>query len=492
MKKNIAKKKKGAQVILVYSEKKAKIAPIPPYNLTYLAAVLQKHGYSVEIIDTQLRGIETTDFSNAICCGITALTGPCITYAIETIDWIKKRHPKLPIIWGGIHGSCLPIQTAEHPSIDIVVKGEGEATLLELVQKLEKKESIEKINGIVFKKKGKIIENPDREFINMNQIPFMAVELLELDKYMVKNLEMQTSRGCPYQCTFCHNRGYNKMSYRHHDAKRVVDELEYLVKKTGKTEVSFVDDNFFVLQKRVEEFCKEVITRGIKIKWRASCRVDYLDKYSDDFLLLLKQSGCDGFAVGAESGSEDVLRRVKKGATVKQCINALKKCKRLGFKAVISLLIGLPGETNKDVMLTLKLMDEIMTMGGYESFDLFIYRPYGGTPMFEEVVQKYGWKQPKSLKEWGLRSKTVGHGDLDDSTWLTKKERERDKAIYSICKIIFQKHNYSVRSLRGAFNFIAKLFLIIDGKARWKLKLFGFPVEWELFYRFGGPERAKI
>ena len=282
------------------------------------------------------------------------------------------------------------------------------------------------------------------------------------------------------------------MSYRFQGAKRLVDELEYLVKKTGKTEISFVDDNFFVLEKRVEEFCREVIKRGLKIKWRATCRVDYLSKYTDDFLRLLKDSGCDGFAVGAESGSNEVLVRVKKGATVEQCVSALKKCKRFGFKAVISLLVGLPGEKKEDVMLTLKLMDKIMKIGGYESFDLFIYRPYGGTPMFEEVAQKYGWKAPNSLKEWGLRSKTVGHGDLDDSTWLSKQDRERDKAIYSICKIIFQKHNYSVSSPKAVLKLFAKLFLILDGKLRWKLKFFSFPMEWEIFYKFGGPKRAKI
>ena len=262
--------------------------PFIPLGIGYLAAVLEKNGYSVNVIDCQALKLSLAEVENELRNrqpDLVGLTSTTLTYksALKIIEVAKKALPTCVTVLGGPHVTFWDKEAFEEcPSLDVVVRREGEHTLLELVQRLDAGKSYHDVIGTTCKKDGKIVKNPDRPYIeNIDELPFPAVHLFPIEqfnKYGNIIFPVMTSRGCVYWCDFCTAVRMFGRKYRMRSPNKVVDELELLYKKYGEKQYTFYDDAFTVDQTRTHEICDEILKRGLNIKWDCETRVDMVSK----------------------------------------------------------------------------------------------------------------------------------------------------------------------------------------------------------------------
>jgi len=363
-------------------------------GLAYPAAVLEKEGLPVKIIDAPVLGYrqgkiikETKRFKPTII-GLTCLTQE-FPATLKLASNLKKHFRQCLIIIGGPHVTVTPRKTMKHQCFDLAVLGEGEKTLIKLIKNLEKGKSLKKIKGIAFKKGRKIIITSPQPFIkNLNSLPFPARHLLPpLAKYRptpgsYKNLPVGTiitSRGCPYQCTFCARNVFgNQIRFR--SPKNVVDEMEVLVKKYGACEIRVWDDTFNLNPKRVIQICQEILKRNLKFSWTCQARVNFTNLR---MLRLMKKAGCWQISYGIESGNQAILNKIKKGITLKMAQEAIAKTKQAGIEVKAFFMLGLPGDTEETMQETIdfakKLDPDIAT------FSITI--PFPGTEIYERAIK---------------------------------------------------------------------------------------------------------
>ncbi|RZN57022.1 MAG: radical SAM protein [Candidatus Methanomethylicota archaeon] len=360
----------------------------PPLGLAYIAAVLEKEGYDVDIIDATALGLSFKELGNELkkrnpdVIGVTSIT-PTIYDAMKTIDIAKEYCPNAITVMGGCHITALPEETLlECPNLDIGVIGEGEATIIDLLKAIENKKDLSEVDGIIYRKDGKIKRNKPRKLIeNLNEIPFPARHLLPLDRYTVLGERVKlgnilTSRGCPFNCIFCSSSQFYGRKFRARSPKNVVDEIEEVVNKYKIKSIEIVDDNFTVDKKRAWEIAKEIIDRKLDIWWACGSRVDLITK---ELLQIFKKAGCGVIYYGIESGSERILKILKKGISLEQAKRAIKWAKEVGMEVVGSFIIGTPGETKEDVMKTIRFAID----SGLDFAQFTTMTPYPGTEIYE-------------------------------------------------------------------------------------------------------------
>jgi radical SAM superfamily enzyme YgiQ (UPF0313 family) len=416
-----------------------------------------------------------------ICVGISTMTGPQILQGIRFAKDVRRVLPHTPIIWGGIHPSLVPEQVILEEYVDIVVYGEGELTLLELVQKLESGELLDNVQGIVYKKNGGIRKNPAREWIDLNTMGTLPYHLIDMTKYDDWEFSYQSSRGCPHNCGFCYNRVFNKQSFRVRKSELVLEDLDYIINKFKPRLIAFEDDNFFTDAKRVEQICKGIVARNMKLSWYSTCRVDYLNKSSSEFSQLVRDSGCLKLMLGAESGSSRILEQIDKDIDVEQIITAVKRCKEVGVAAVLGFMGGFPGETSEDINMTLELIDEIKRLYNKAYINgFFIFTPFPHTPMTDSISLN-GYKGPSTLEEWGH----LEWGRNVNYPWI---EKSRMKELTTISDIVRFNYIYEFGFNNKLKNKVDLIPFVIMGwlyslsaRIRWKFRYFKCPIEWQLW-----------
>lgn len=471
-------------VVLVYPGKK-EAKPLLPLPVLYLAGVLEENGYKVTILDTRIHEYSDVNLDRASCVGISTITGSQILYGLEVAKYVRKNNPDVPLIWGGIHPSLLPEQTIENENVDIVVREEGELTMLELVQKLEAEKALKNVKGITYKLNGKIINNPDRDFVDLNTLNHLPYHLIDIKKYSTKkSFAYQSSRGCPYNCIFCYNLAFNKRWWRYKNSDKVLDELDFIVTEFDPESILVVDDNFFVSKKRLEEILLGVKRRNFDFTWHGSARADYISQYEQDFMKLLKDSGCKTIGIGGESGSEKILNIINKGIAVNQIINSVEKCKKVGIKPIFSFICGFPEETREDLNLTLSLIDEIKNIYKDSLINgFFLIAPLPGTPMFE-LAKKYGFKPPTTLEEWGNWKLS----DKNNTPWLDSSTKTELETVSHIVRFNYLTSDYGLKvpvsHARDFLRLIYKIYFSIykySAEYRWTNRYFKNAIEWKLW-----------
>jgi anaerobic magnesium-protoporphyrin IX monomethyl ester cyclase len=367
--------------------------PFIPLGIGYLAAILEKNGYDVNVIDCQALKLTLNEVENELYKrqpDIVGLTSTTLTYkpALEIIKVAKKALPNCLTIIGGSHVTFWDDEALEEcPQLDVVVRKEGENTLLELVQRLEAGKNFDDVLGITYRKNGKIAKTEDRPYIeDLDSLPYPAFHLFPLkqfNKYGNIIFPVMTSRGCVFWCEFCTAVRMFGRRYRMRSPKKVVDEIEYLYKKYGEKQYTFYDDAFTVDQDRTKEICNEILRRGLKIKWDCETRVDMVSK---DLLQKMKEAGCIAVWYGVEAGSQRMIDAMGKGFTANQTRKAFKAAKEVGLITIASVVFGFPGETRESAWETVKLVEEIDP----DDIGYYIATPYPGTPM-ADYVKKMGW-----------------------------------------------------------------------------------------------------
>jgi anaerobic magnesium-protoporphyrin IX monomethyl ester cyclase len=374
----------------------------PPLGLLYIAAYVQKNSnHKIAVIDAQVEKLSydklRTEIENAKpnVIGITAMTMTLIDVIITT-KIVKEVNSQIKVILGGPHVNLFPSETISIETVDYLVLGEGEAIFLDLINALDKGLQLENIAGIVYKKNGEIINTGPRPFIkDLDIIPFPARRLTPYKKYsslLSKGgivTTVFTSRGCPYKCSFCDRPSLGKV-FRARSAKNVVDELEDCV-TLGIHDFLVYDDTFTVNKKRVIDICIEIIERKLQIRWDIRARVDTVD---EEMILYLKKAGCQGIHYGIEAGSENVLKVLNKGITIKQVKKAFELTKKYKIPTLAYFMIGNPGESIEDIRATLNLMKKLDP----DYVHITILTPFPGTQIYKDglargIIQRDLWRE---------------------------------------------------------------------------------------------------
>ncbi len=403
--------------------------PFIPLGIGYLAAVLEQSGYDVNVIDCQALKLTLSEVENELRKrqpDVIGLTSTTLTYksALNIIKVAKKALPNCLTVLGGSHVTFWDDNALQEcPQLDVVVRKEGENTLLELVQRLEEGKSFHDVVGTTCRKDGKIVKNPDRPYIeNLDELPYPAVHLFPIEqfnKYGNIIFPVMTSRGCVFWCDFCTAVRMFGKKYRMRSPKKVVDELEYLHRKYGEEQYTFYDDAFTVNQARTEEICNEILRRGLKIKWDCETRVDMVSK---DLLLKMREAGCIAIWFGVEAGSQKIRDAMGKGISTQQTLNAFKWAQEAGLIAVASIILGFPGETKETAWESVKLLEKINP----DEIGIYIATPYPGTPMYDYVT-KMGWLKIHDFNKYDTATPT-----FESPTMSMEELREiHDKAHQS-------------------------------------------------------------
>lgn len=380
----------------------------PPLGLAYLAAVLEKDGYSVNIIDADALSFTLSQLKHRIekdqpdMVGVTSTT-PTVNDALKTVKIAKEACPEAVTVMGGPHVSFLPVETMrKNPPLDIVCIGEGERTAVELAHVTEKKGNLHDVKGIAYRSNSRIIINEPRELIrDLNSLPFPARHMLPMKEYTVLGEKysiggMITSRGCPFQCTFCSSSLLFGKKFRARSAKNVVDEMEHLHRVYKAEYVEFLDDIFTLDKKRVLGICNEILRRRLDMQWVCSSRVDIISK---ELMHAMKKVGCTMIYFGVESGNQRILNLMKKGIRVEQAVRAIKWAKRVGIETVATFIIGMLGETKDEIKRTIRFAQKLNP--DYAQFS--IATPFPGTELFAKarergLIRTEDWSQYTVMK----------------------------------------------------------------------------------------------
>lgn len=363
------------------------MAERPPLGLAYLAAVLEREGHKIEILDLNVEKDQDTALLNGVknadLVGISILTA-MYNQSRNTIKKIIEIRPEVPIVVGGPHVTALTEEVLKENKVDVAVRYEGEETILELVNALECNEDLDKIKGIYYKKGDQIFKNQDRPLIkNLDNLPFPARHLIKLDRYINVisgrlAVTMMTSKGCPYRCVYCCK--YEGLGWRARSAENVLKEIDEVYHRYKTKFILFNDDTFAFDKQRVIDICNGLIDRKYDLKWICSTRVDTVDK---EILEIMKKAGCWKIHFGVESGCPEIIEKIKKGITIKQVKEAFRLTDEIGLNTKAYFILGFPWDTRETVMETIKFSTQLPT----DEIQYTVCIPYPGTPLWMEAIK---------------------------------------------------------------------------------------------------------
>lgn len=421
--------------------------PLPTLGIAYLAATLKQSGHDAQLIDLWIEPISDENLKNKISDFSPHLIGvPFFTRRYTDtkllLDKLKSWFPDVKIIVGGSHASALPKEVLkEIGSVDVVVIGEGEKTIVKLIESLDK-DNLEDIKGIAFRRNGSIIMAEQPESIDdLDNLPYP--DLLQVDPRKCRihppygwyglPLTMITTRGCPGRCVFC-SKAVFKNSLRSQSPKRIVDEIEHWKAKLPIKEIRFFDDDFTITRKRTFQICDEMIRRKVNLPWTCTTRVDFLSR---ELLVKMKEAGLYFIVLGVESGSPKVLKNLRKGYTVSHIRNAFQWCRELGITTFGFFMAGGPGEDDDDRRMSLEIQKEIRP----DFLSWGAMRVFPGSFLFDECKDdpRYNFLEDENNPYFELYRK-----DIDE------------KYLHSFCQKAMLRHYLSIHGLKSVLTYMYK------------------------------------
>jgi len=452
-----------------------------PLSLLCLASPLLQAGFEVRLVDNLVSpDYEKTilrEAADALCLGISVLTGPHIGAAVRISRAVKKLRPKMPIVFGGWHSSLATEQTLREPFVDAIVRGQGELTLLELVQRIADGREWHGVAGLSFKDAdGRIVHEPERPVANINDLPAPAYHLADPGIYAaasgLRQLAYTSSVGCPYQCNYCTDQVFYKRRFNAYRVARVVDDLAELVPRYNIEHVPLFDSNFLVDRKRAVAIAKGIVASGIRFRWDFQTSTDFLSLMSEEDVRLLAESGVHRIGFGTESASQEVLTLMnKRFQHVEQMVETARKTCLAGIHVVFNIILGYPGETEAHRQQTFRIMSDIAKEYSNVSFSPNIFTPYPGIPIWPQL-KEMGVREPQSLEQW--ETLALGTNVLP---WLRGEElqRLRRSLEYFLLNNQIRKVTTKVPWLRrGARR-------LLGAPIRWRIGKSRYSFPWELW-----------
>lgn len=450
-----------------------------PLGILAVSTPLLRSGYEVKIVDStitphfQKRVLQ--EMEDALCLAISLVTGPMIRETAQIARAVKELYPSKPVILGGWHPSLLPDQTLACPHVDIVIKGQGEEALLEVVQHIEAGESLKGIPGVGYKEDGKLVFNAPRPLKPIRELPPKAYHLADFDAYQRvsgRRWAMYTSSlACPFNCAYCTNDGLYGRKWNALDAEQVVEEVTDLVSRYGLTLLWVVDDNFLVDRDRAVKIAEGLVRSGVQFDWSIQASTNLVTRLTVEELKLLRRAGLSQVAHGAESGSTKVLHLMNKDfqklETIYQAADLLS---RAGIRPSFNMIFGFPGESEIERRESIQLVMNVCRRYPMAEFWTNIFTPYPGSPIMQRAFE-LGIDVPKTFEGWAdyFPRYTV-------LPWLKGEKHKRVQTMREYMRIAFHRIPIGVQRKHPINRLVHRT---ISLPARWRLDhdVYAAPVE---------------
>ncbi len=380
-----------------------------PLALLAIGSNLDSEAYEVIIVDGRLdqdpMGQLQPHLADALCFGVTVITGAPIKDALRVSEQVKNLNPNLAVIWGGWHTSLFPVQPLEdHPFIDITVQGQGEHTFSELVRALDQGTDLSQVRGIAYRKNGHAIKNQKRHLVNMDEMPAINYDLINVERYFLKKGRRQfdyiSSIGCFYRCAFCADPNVYERKFSAISPEKMLIQLTQYQQKYDFTDLNFQDETFFTYPKRIETFARGIVSQNLSFSWAATMRADQGTRLTNNQWLLLKKSGLRRLLIGVESGSQEMMDWMKKDIKLTQVFHCARKCRDLDIAVIFPFIVGFPNESEKSVVETIRVIKKLRKQSSNFDTPIFYFKPYPGSQITQDVVEG-GYQLPQSTTEWG-------------------------------------------------------------------------------------------
>jgi anaerobic magnesium-protoporphyrin IX monomethyl ester cyclase len=449
-----------------------------PLGILAISTPLLRAGYDVQIIDSTI----TPDYKNevlkalkdALCLGISVVTGPMIRDTVEVARAVKKADPQFPVILGGWHPSLLPQQTLEAPYVDIVVRGQGEDSMLAIADRLSDNAPVDDVLGIGYKQDGKIRFTAERPLKMLTEMPPKAYHLADFDGYERacgrRWALYVSSLACPFNCSYCTNAGVYGRKWNALPVEQVVEETVELTRRYNIELLWLADDNFLVDLERAIGIAEGLIRAGSTYKWSIQATTNLTSRLSVEELSLLRRSGLHQISQGIDSASPTVMKMMNKDfQDLADIYESTDRCVKAGVIPSFNIIFGHPGEGVKERRETVQFMLDVCRRFPGAEFWTNIFTPYPGSPIFQRA-EELGVAVPKSLEGWVdyFPRYTV-------LPWLQGKEHRRVQRMRDYLRIAFDRAPIATGPGR-----LAKAVQHMTAyPARWRLDrdYYDFPIE---------------
>tara|TARA_Y100000310_G_scaffold343159_1_gene449510 strand:- start:25091 stop:26542 length:1452 start_codon:yes stop_codon:yes gene_type:complete len=366
---------------------------LEPLHIGYMSSYLKSKGYNdLELIYGAFTNDEETieRCSKADIVGLNT-TSPMLKHAVQLAEEIKKRNSNVVTMIGGAHASALPIETlTQCKPIDIIARGEAEETLLSIVKALENKTDFKDIRGITYRdKSGEIIHNEDVILMeDLDQLPFPDREFINQDLFIKRNLKtgkktawMVSSRGCPFTCSFCASHIVWTRKWRPRSPENLLKEMKELKAKYKVDHINFADDTLTIDKQRMFDFCRMLKAANLNITWGGNSQTSTVNK---ELLQAMAEAGCVELWFGVESGSQQILKNIKKNIILQHAKDAFKWCHEVGIKTTAYMMIGSEGESYETIKESEALLDEIKS----DVIAWMMNTPFPGGDEYRKAIEK--------------------------------------------------------------------------------------------------------
>jgi anaerobic magnesium-protoporphyrin IX monomethyl ester cyclase len=450
-----------------------------PLGVLAVATPLIRAGYQVVLIDSTI----TPDYKkrvleevrDAVCLGISLVTGPMIRETVEIARAVKEWNPEFPIILGGWHPSLLPGQTLQAECVDYIVRGQGEDALLELVKHLETRSAPDLIPGIGFKRGGKLFLTPERPLKPLVDMPPKAYHIADFDAYergCGKRWAMYTSSlACPFNCAYCTNSGVYGRKWNALPPEQFVEETVDLTRRYRLEMLWVVDDNFMVDLDRARGIAEGLVREGSQFKWSIQATTNMVARLSPADLKLLRRAGLHQICQGVDSGSPKILQLMNKTfQDFDQIYESAARCLAADIRPSFNIIFAFPGEGAKERRETVSFMMDVCRRFPGAEFWTNIFTPYPGSPIFQRCAE-LGIEPPKSLEAWA-----DFFPRYTQLPWLKGRDHERLQITREYLRIAFDRIPIATDT-RGPITRIAQKTISLP--ARWRLDhdVYKYPVE---------------
>ncbi len=362
---------------------------VEPLGLAYIAAILEKNGYSVNIIDADTLEYSIPKTIQEILISEPDIVGfSCQTLLFPTALKIAaeiKKNKQLITVFGGIHSTSFP-DIVKEPAVDFSIVGEGEYAFLGIVECTQGKKQLKEVHGLCYYKNGKITCNPSERITDLDKLPFPARHLLPMKKYGYafpvpydkkrSYASLNFSRGCCYNCIFCNSPRQWTRKVVHRSAENIIAELKELVNKYGVNTFYVRDEIFTLNKKNVIKICQGILREKLELNWFCYARADHVD---EGMLRMMKKAGCKLIKMGVETGDPEIMKLIKKGETLETIEKAFKLADEVGLYTHASFMIGHPWDSFKTVKRTISFAKKLNP----DTLGLPIMTPFPGTEVWD-------------------------------------------------------------------------------------------------------------
>ena len=399
-----------------------------PLALLALGSELDPAEYEVITVDARLdAAAEQTVMSHmpdSLCLGITVLTGAPISDALRISRAAKRANPAIPVVWGGWHPSMFATECLTEPAVDVTVRGQGERTFADILHRLIAGQSLEGCAGCTVRRAdGSICENPPRELAPVDEFRAHNYGLIPVERYFElkgkRQLDFISSQGCNFRCAFCSDPFVYGRKWVGLEPTRMALRLRELWERYRFDDVNFQDETFFTKADRVRALADQIVESGMKFTWAATMRADQGLRLPEEVWLRCKQSGLRRLLVGVESGSDEMLKRIRKDIKIEQVYAVAEKMRRLGIGGHFPFIVGFPDETDEQVQASLDCAKRLRAMSPDFQTPIFYFKPYPGSALVIEATNK-GFRLPDSLDAWAKFDFVAG----EPGPWVSAEKFE--------------------------------------------------------------------